>query len=173
LAGLVERVLRFSQGDAQLELTGVDAERTLQAALERCQPWRDRKRFEVTLDVAADARRVRADEAALTSLLHNLIENAIKYGGAEPAIHVAVTRSADDVVLRVSDDGPGIAAADRARVFEAFQRGSQASNDVPGNGLGLAVARDIAEAHGGRLELVASATGATFELTLPANGSES
>lgn len=167
---LAERVLRFSSDPAPLVLEELDLEAALRAAVERCGPWRDRKRFEVVLDVAEEARSVRADAAALTSALHNLIENAVKYGDDGQTIRIRARRGAD-IVVEVTDEGPGIAAQDRARMFDPFYRGAAArAGDLPGSGLGLGVARDIALAHGGRLELVVGddgARGATFALHLP------
>ena len=170
VSALVERVLRSASTEAPLVLEDVDLEAVIDEAVERCQPWRDRKRFEVAVEVAADARRVRADGAALVSALHNLIENAVKYGGDGQTIRVDVRRGAD-IVVEVADDGPGVAAEDRAHLFEPFYRGAVArGGNTPGSGLGLGVARAIAVAHGGRLELLATdsgARGATFALHLP------
>lgn len=176
LSGLVERVLRFSDEDTPLVLDEVDVEAIILAAVERCQPWRDRKRFEVAIDVAEDARTVSADGAALTSALHNLIENAIKYGDEGQTIRVRAWRG-EDLVVEVADTGPGVAAQDREQLFDPFYRGvGVRGGNIPGSGLGLGVARDIAHAHGGRLELLEhddGARGATFAFRLPGttNGS--
>lgn len=171
LATLVERVLRFSGAETPLVLDEVDVEAVIRAAVERCRPWRDRKHYEVAVDVAPDARAARADAAALTSALHNLIENAIKYGGDGQTIRVRARRDAG-LLVEVADTGPGVAVEDRQRLFQPFYRGASArASNLPGSGLGLAVARDIARAHGGRLELredEPGARGAVFVLHLPA-----
>lgn len=172
VSGLVERVLRFSGGDAPLALEDADLARIVAAAVERCGPWSDRKRFTVAVDVAQDARRARVDVAALTTALHNLIENAIKYGPDGQTVRVSARRSREDgaVVLEVADTGPGVAPEDRARLFEPFYRApSVRTGGIPGSGLGLSVAREIVRAHGGSLELVegGSGSGATFRLCLP------
>ena len=171
LCAQVERVLRFAGGEKPLVLDERDLEEVVRAAVDRCAPWRDRKAFEVVVEVAEDARRVRADGDALTSALHNLIENAVKYGEDGQSIHVRARREGD-VVIEVADQGPGIAPEDRASLFEPFYRGvGVRAGRLPGSGLGLAVSRDIARAHGGRLELLeqrAGLSGATFELRLPA-----
>jgi signal transduction histidine kinase len=98
----------------------------------------------------------------------NLVDNAFRYGG--PSVHVAVTtRLADhQAVLEVSDDGPGIALADQARIFEPFFR-VRADADAPdGSGLGLAIAIALARRNRGRLTVdSAPAKGAVFRLQLP------
>ena len=99
------------------------------------------------------ALTVMADEALLKRALWNLIENAVKYGA--PPITLAATPSGDRVALSVADHGRGIAPADRERVFAPFERldaarTPSAAGEAPrGVGLGLTLARRIAEAHGG------------------------
>lgn len=173
---LVERVLRLSEEEERpLVVEPIDIEAWIAKAIERCAPWRDRRQFEVAVEVAEDARSLEGDAAALTSALHNLIENAIKYGPDKHSIRIEV-HEADGVRVEVTDQGPGVAAEDRARIFHPFFRGAGVRHgNIPGSGLGLSVARDIARAHGGKLELVASASGtrgATFALHLPRSSSE-
>jgi protein-histidine pros-kinase len=88
---------------------------------------------------------------ALTRLLQNLIDNALRYGGcADLSVHIL----ADQVEVQVADHGPGIPPEDRERMFEPFVRGeSSRGRDSGGTGLGLAIARNIAVAHGGRVWL--------------------
>jgi signal transduction histidine kinase len=92
---------------------------------------------------------VRGDAVALRRLFTNLIDNALRYGAAAK---VAVERAGSHVAVLVDDDGPGIPALERAAVFEPFYRieGSR-SRDTGGAGLGLAIARAITEAHGGKI----------------------
>lgn len=98
-----------------------------------------------------------ADRTLLRRALWNLVENAGRYGA--PPITLAARRDGDRVLLTVSDEGPGIAAADRARVLDAFQRLDRArtpsaDGSAPsGFGLGLTIARRVAEAHGGSIHL--------------------
>ena len=110
---------------------------------------------------------VRGDADRLRQALDNLIGNAVRV--SPPGAEVEVGAESRDGAVRISvrDSGPGVAAADRERIFEAFE---QAGNR-PGAGLGLHVARTIVEAHGGALELESTlGEGATFALVLPAAG---
>jgi two-component system heavy metal sensor histidine kinase CusS len=95
-------------------------------------------------------------------VLDNLVENALRHGGAN--VEIAVEDRGDAVRVTVSDDGPGIPAAFRDRIFDRFTRDETLA---PGFGLGLAIARGLAEAQRGRLWLDESAAGARFVLELP------
>jgi two-component system OmpR family sensor kinase len=106
------------------------------------------------------------DDALLRQMIGNLLDNAIRHAQASGRVVADLKRSTDRVMLRITDDGPGIAATDRDRIFERFFR-LGASN---GAGLGLPIARWIAEAHGGTLRLEGSDPGCTtFVVTLPAD----
>lgn len=95
---------------------------------------------------------VEADPIALRRLVSNLVENALKYGGAARA---RVYAEAGEAVIEVDDDGPGIPEHERERVFEPFFRGEPSRNrETGGIGLGLAVVRSVARAHGGDAELI-------------------
>jgi signal transduction histidine kinase len=112
--------------------------------------------------------RVRGDRERLRQVLTNLVENAVKFSVAGG--EVELTAFGDDGAVRVDvrDRGPGIAAADQKLIFEKFGR-AHAGDARPGTGLGLFIARSIAEAHGGFLDVSsAPGAGATFTLRLPA-----
>ena len=99
----------------------------------------------------------------LERMLRNLVENAVEHSPAGGIVHVLVSR--DDKVLRfsVEDHGPGIPEEERERVFEPFYRARQSNDSAPrGAGLGLAIAREIARAHGGDLHAETKATGTRF-----------
>jgi two-component system, OmpR family, sensor histidine kinase KdpD len=116
---------------------------------------------------------VRADADQIERVLVNLIENALKYSPADEPVRVQVTPTASDVLIRVVDHGPGIAGADRERIFEPFQRAAT-DGAVRGAGLGLAIARGFADANGGRVWAESQeGQGSTFVLALPLAGNES
>jgi signal transduction histidine kinase len=105
---------------------------------------------------ALDEAAVLGAEEELRSLLENLVDNALRY---TPSGSVTVRAAArgSEAVLEVEDTGPGIAPAERSRVFDRFYRGEGAAEG--GSGLGLAIARRIAERHGGRIELADASPG--------------
>ena len=104
----------------------------------------------IVLEIADDVPPVAVDEMQLDQVVTNLLENAARYSPPGDEVRLSVMPSGDQVVVRVSDHGPGIAPEDRERVFEAFYRGAS-SPDSPGTGLGLAIANAIVTAHGGRI----------------------
>jgi signal transduction histidine kinase len=109
---------------------------------------------------------VLADPADLHEAITNLVDNAIKYGEGSP-VHVSVDHENDAVALRVRDQGPGIPAGDREKIFERFYRGAE-QQTVEGSGLGLAIATRAANRAGGQLRLERSGEGETvFVLRLP------
>jgi two-component system sensor histidine kinase KdpD len=113
------------------------------------------------VDVEDDLPSVLADEVLLERVLANLLANAVRYG---EHVRVSASRARGQVLLRIADDGPGVQAGDRARMFEPFQR----LGDAPrgdGVGLGLAVARGLTEAQGGSLA-VSDTPGGGLTLTV-------
>ncbi len=98
---------------------------------------------------------VRGDPADLAMLIANLLDNALRYTPAGGRVDVAVDDDGGRAVLSVVDTGPGIAPADRERVFERFYRGAAGAGgpDATGSGLGLSIVRRIADAHGATILL--------------------
>jgi two-component system sensor histidine kinase TctE len=117
------------------------------------------------VDVSDAAVSVQGVDLLLREALVNLIDNAVRYAGTGATITVRLRRAGDDVWIDVEDNGPGLDPALRERVFERFVRGSTAGE---GCGLGLAIAREIAERHGGVAQLMSAAPhGCIARLTLP------
>lgn len=177
LARVVENVLAWSRLE-EGRFTARRAQVDVRGLLERATPALERRLAEAELALAVHADEAAAstvlstDEDAIGQILFNLVDNAAKYArGSKPAVvELTATASADVLVLSVRDHGPGVAAAHRERIFAPFDRGAVAvsSNDVPGVGLGLALARGLARDLGGELRLAAGHDGgACFELSLP------
>jgi len=103
-----------------------------------------------------DSLPMESVEHALESVLHNLVGNAIRYGRPRGRVEVNLTAPGDrsgEYALEVSDDGPGIAPAERAHVFERFWRGAAAASNASGSGLGLAIVQAAARQLGARIDL--------------------
>ena len=111
---------------------------------------------------------IRGDRARLRQVLGNLIENAVKYSPEGGEVRVSAAAGNGAVQIDVRDSGPGIPRDQQARIFEKFGRVDVPGAAKPGTGLGLFIARSIAEAHGGSLDVVSGLEpGAIFTLTLP------
>jgi signal transduction histidine kinase len=123
------------------------------------------------IELAGDeSSLVLADRAALSLALHNLLDNAVKYAGADGPIRVQWAARGGRVAISVRDQGPGIAAEERVKIFEKFVRGAAATKGlIPGTGIGLAMVQLVANSHGGDVTVDSQpGTGATFTLLLPA-----
>ena len=124
--------------------------------------------MELTTEVSGSLPHVRGDRERLRQVIQNLVDNAVKYSSAGGRVHVLATADDGGVVIDVTDEGPGIPLEDQELIFEKFGR-SGGGAAKPGTGLGLFIARSIAEAHGGRLAVdSAPARGSVFRLELPA-----
>jgi two-component system sensor histidine kinase KdpD len=138
-------------------------EELLAQALEQLGPTAQR----VDLALPAEAAVVEVDAIQLERVLVNLLENALKYSPDEETVHVRVTTTRSDVLVRIVDRGPGIPEADLERIFEPFGRVAT-SDERGGTGLGLAIAKGFAEGNGGRVWAESlQGQGASFALSLP------
>ncbi len=166
---LVDDLLFLARRDAGHALTRhepVDLDVVVDREVQRIRAESDGgPRFDMS---GVSAAAVVGDEAQLTRLVRNLLSNAGRYAAGE--VVVALTETAHEVLLTVSDDGPGVAEADRERVFERFVRLDEArSARDGGSGLGLAIVRDIAVAHGAAVTVgEAPGGGARFEVRFAA-----
>ena len=119
----------------------------------------------VKVQVATDLPPVEVDPLRLRQALDNLVSNALTHSGSEDDVVVSAALDGRFVLLSVADRGAGVSSDDQNRIFEA---GVRLNPSRPGSGLGLAVARVIAEAHGGTLTVEsAPGVGATFTVALP------
>ncbi len=121
----------------------------------------------LTLSLECDRHLpVTTDRAMLSQAVYNLLTNAAKFTPNGGQVTLSAHASAQAVIIKVSDTGPGIPPQDIKRIFEAYQRGSS-PGDVPGDGLGLYIARQNVEALGGRIAARNLASGACFTIELP------
>jgi signal transduction histidine kinase len=169
LAGLVGEVLDTSRIDAgtfTYSFTDVDLAGIVEETVAAADLGQDA--VEVVARIPRALPRVRGDGARLRQVLANLIDNAVKYSPEGELVEVRATAVNGRVVVDVTDHGRGISPADQRLVFEKFGRVSSTSAK-PGSGLGLYIARSIAETHGGTIAVSSTpGRGATFTVKLPA-----
>jgi signal transduction histidine kinase len=130
-------------------------------------PVASRRRVALTFEGPLDTE-FQADRPKLRQALDNLLANALKFTPRGGRVRVRVWRDAAHVVFEVADSGPGVAPAEQRSIFDRYTQGSR-GRAAGGAGLGLAIARGIAEAHLGSIDVSESDLGgAAFRVTLPA-----
>lgn len=165
------QLARLDQPGLALHLDWESAEEIVGTVLRRTRQRQPSR--QVLARVQPTLPLLRCDAVLLVQLLDNLVDNALKHGGDSAPVEIVVTREANMVCMAVRDRGPGIAPAWRERVFDAFQRGESGAGPRRGAGVGLALCRLIARAHGGELVLhEREGGGCSFECMLPAPDSQ-
>ena len=171
LLGLINDVLDLSKieaGQLVLELSDYSVQDIAQTVRSTLEPLAADKKLAFKLELAPELPAGHGDGRRLTQVLINLVGNAIKFTDAG---EVAIKAAATDGLfkLSVSDTGPGICAADQARLFQEFQQADNAiTKKKGGTGLGLAISKRIIEMHGGRIWVESQpGQGSTFSFTVP------
>jgi two-component system, OmpR family, sensor histidine kinase MprB len=161
LTTLVSDLVELARGEERkLRVEDVQLEELVEGVVERAKTRAPNATFVTSLTPT----KVRIDPVLLERAVSNLLDNAVKYSPEGAPIEVIVR----DGQVTVADHGPGVADEDMPRIFDRFYRAA-ASRSKPGAGLGLAIVREAAEAHGGSATVESSPKGARFTLTLPAS----
>jgi len=176
LTGMVEQVLEFAgaqSGRKSYELRPTELKQVVEDAITACHMQLAEGDFEIERKIAAHLPMVKADAVSLGRAIQNLLSNATKYSGASRWIGLSAesvkTANGEEVQIRVSDRGLGVAPSEHERIFEPFYRGKEAQTaQVRGNGLGLSLVKHIVAAHGGRVSVDSKVgQGSIFILHLP------
>ena len=160
-------VSRARTGKLAIVPADFDLAASAQAVVEAIQEQAKSSGVQITL-AAPEALRIVGDEFRIEQVITNLLTNALRYGDGKPvAVTVGVREQEPEAFVSVRDQGMGIAPADQERIFEQFER-TEGAAQVAGLGLGLYIARQIAQAHQGRLEVRSTVgQGSEFILSLP------
>ena len=152
--------------DSQNEV--VPLEGILRYSLETVGGQISEKRLNIHLDLPMDIPPIRGNPIRLRQMLDNLVGNAIKYTPEGGEISVEMEVQGEQVILRISDNGPGVPPADQPHIFEKFYRASNVPKGVGGSGLGLAIVKSIVDSHQGRIWIESLlGQGSTFTVVLP------
>jgi len=160
---------RLESKEANLQLAEIELRDFLEGVT---RDWAKRlaaKNLRLELEVPDNFHTLRVDERRLEEVVHNLLDNAVKYSHQNGRILLQAGAPDQEVVLSVRDEGIGIAANDLPRIFERFYRADRArSREVGGTGLGLSIVKHIAQLHGGRVEAESVVgQGTTIRVILP------
>lgn len=176
LTALIENVLDFAKverGKAAYELAPTNLVDVVTRAVEVYRYRAEREGVEVRVTTDESVPTLSLDARALELAVINLLDNALKYGKEGGVVDVAVRARQRGVEIEIADRGPGIEPEEQARIFERFVRGRRASeHQVRGSGIGLALVKHIAEAHGGSVRVksptLEGTHGSSFTIRLPA-----
>ena len=166
----LQELWRAEARQLSLSLTIVDVPEQLRAARERFATHAEEHEIEIRTVVGPGRLLVRGDAERLGQILDNFMSNAIRYSPRASAVTLSARTDSDEVSIGVTDQGPGLTEEQLERVFERFYRVDPSrSRALGGSGIGLAIARALAEAMGGRVEAVSDGPdrGATFRVILP------
>jgi signal transduction histidine kinase len=172
LGALIDDLFELScldAGEVTWSTAAVDLPQLVGETIELVRPATEAGGVALRAELPADLAPADANADKLRRVLLNLLQNAIHHTPRDGSVAISAAASNGTVEVEVADTGAGIAAEDRAHVFEPFYRGGDdAARTRPGSGLGLAIARAIVEAHGGRIWLAEAAQGTRIRFTLPA-----
>jgi signal transduction histidine kinase len=179
LSHLIDNVLDFSRierGKSSYHFAEGDLAEVTMRALDVCRYRLEREKMVLAVEIEPDLPLVRMDDNEMTLVVLNLVDNAIKHAAEGGKVVVKVARAPGFLTLAVRDFGPGITPEDRVRVFERFYRAQRTrEKNVRGSGIGLALVKHIALAHGGRVTVQSPVSdgpepgpGAVFTVFVPA-----
>jgi two-component system phosphate regulon sensor histidine kinase PhoR len=170
LVGDLLSLARLEAPDPQLKLAPLAMSEWLRRVATEWEKKAAAKDLQIVAHIEHSLPDIIADEARLEEILHNLLDNALKYSNAGGQITIRVARhDTEKIAISVTDQGTGIAAADLPRIFERFYRADKArSRELGGTGLGLAIVKHIAQLHGGSVEAESQVgRGTTIRVILP------
>lgn len=160
LTRLVDQLLELSKlesGVLPLKVSDFSVERLLTQVVQECSLYAEQahgRQVRLDLNVEPPGLTTRGDSERIHQVVSNLIENAVRHSPDGGTVSIKASQVSDDLILQIADEGPGIQAEERERVFERFYRSDTArSSDSGGSGLGLAIARWIVDLHGGRISV--------------------
>jgi PAS domain S-box-containing protein len=170
ITSLINDLLDLGSIEAGIDMRReyVQLEGILHYTLEMLHGQIQAKHLKVITDLAPALPALRANPIRLRQVLDNVVGNAIKYSNAGGEIYIAIHSQGDQLILQVTDQGPGIPVADQPHIFDKFYRGTNVDSEIEGSGLGLAIVKNIVESHQGRIWVESTlGKGSSFFIVLP------
>jgi signal transduction histidine kinase len=161
-------IAKYSRGTFKLNLHPVDIARLMGEIVTRFKPYLDQHDQQLTTRIAGDLPRAFLDPSRIEQVMINLLSNASKFSPENGNISLTARLHNNELLVEVQDNGIGISPDEQQRLFQPYHRVEQDRQKFPGIGLGLTVAKQIVEAHGGKIWLTSRPDeGSTFHFTLP------
>lgn len=172
LSSMVEQILEFAGANAgrrRFNLTPTSVDEVVESAVAGSRSLVGERAFEIETDIANGLPTIRADKAALSQAVENLVANSIKYCNGDAWLRVSASNGDGVVKITVEDRGIGISKSDLRQIFEPFYRSKEVVDaQIHGNGLGLSLVKQIAKAHGGRVRATSElGKGSKFTIEIP------
>ena len=170
ITGLINDLLDIGSIEAGFDTRRefVQLEGILRYTIDMLQGQIKTKHITVTTDISPALPALRANPIRLRQVMDNVVGNAIKYSYPNGEISISIHSEDNQMILKVTDAGPGIPAAEQSRIFDKFYRATNINSDVEGSGLGLAIVKTIVESHQGRIWVESvEGKGSSFFIVLP------
>jgi two-component system NtrC family sensor kinase len=155
------------EANYDIQMEDVNLKDIINQSIENLDYQVDEKMQEMELSIPDDVPGILGNPLHLQRMVSNLLENAIKFTPPLGKISIRLRAEASQLILEVTDNGPGVPLADQPHIFDKFYRGSNLSQNTPGTGLGLSIVKSVVEKHHGRIWLESLPTGTTFTVILP------
>jgi two-component system NtrC family sensor kinase len=171
ITALISDLLDLGRIEAGLDSARENTPLTVLAryAVETLRHVAESRRLALEAELPEDLPLINGDPIRLRQMIGNLLENALKYTPSGGRVRIEALAEADQVILRVTDTGPGIPPAEQPYLFDKFFRASNVPDDVSGTGLGLSIVKSIVDSHNGRIWVdSALGKGSRFTVVLPA-----
>ena len=156
LGKLTNSLLTLAKIDAQknkLEISNVRLDELILDCVQLLKPLADQNNIKIKISID-DVVEFSGDREKIKSVIINLLDNALKYSGKGKEISISLIKEYPDyVIIKITDNGPGITKNDLPHIFERFYRSTETRSSVEGNGLGLAIVKEFVEMHGGEIKL--------------------
>lgn len=168
-------VARISSGKVLLQRKEFNLQQVLEHVSELCQPAASKRHIRITRDLPPHAVTLHADYARVVQIFANIVSNAVKFTPDGGHIHIAAHQAQDQLQVVIEDNGIGIEPDAIARIFSMFEQGRTVAGEMTsGLGIGLSLARQFAELHGGSIDACSDGPGrgSRFIVTLPASASD-
>jgi two-component system NtrC family sensor kinase len=155
------------EADYDIQMQPVHLTEIIHQSVKNLDYQSSEKMHDLEVSIPDEIPVIQGNPLHLQRMVSNLLENAIKFTPPLGKINITCRAETNQLIMEITDNGPGIPLADQPRIFDKFYRGSNLNEDIPGTGLGLSIVKSVVDRHHGRIWLESSPSGTTFTVILP------